>query len=69
MSGKARMTDVCRRLKKEGFLVGQTRGGHLRFEHPEMQGAVFAPSTPSDLRSIANLCALLKRKPRVAKLR
>jgi len=64
MSSNTRMAEVCRRLEREGFTISRTGGGHLRFQHPEMNGPVFAPSTPSDQRSIANLYALVRRKIR-----
>jgi len=66
MAGKTKMADACRRLRQAGFAVTHTRGGHLRFDHPALDSPVFAPSTPSDHRSITNLYALVKRKLRAA---
>ena len=62
MSASRQMLEVRRALVRRGFLVTKTRGGHWRFEHPDMIGPVFAPSTPSDHRSIANFRAILRRK-------
>lgn len=43
-----------------GWTVTKTGGGHLRFRSPT--GAlVFAPSTPSDHRSVKNTAAELRR--------
>lgn len=58
------MTEVCRELRQAGFVVTRTRGGHLRLEHLNMDGPVFAASTPSDHRSVSNLYALIRRKLR-----
>jgi predicted RNA binding protein YcfA (HicA-like mRNA interferase family) len=55
------MTEVCRRLQREGFSVSRTRKGHLRFSSPDLISPVFAPSTPSDHRAVTNLIATLKR--------
>jgi predicted RNA binding protein YcfA (HicA-like mRNA interferase family) len=66
MSGSSRMNEVRRALEREGYTVVKTRGGHWRFEHPNMVGPVFAPDTPSDQRGLKNLRALLKRKLRPA---
>jgi predicted RNA binding protein YcfA (HicA-like mRNA interferase family) len=48
------MRESRRRLKRLGFTATKTRGGHWRFEHPDMDGPVFAPDTPSDSRGIKN---------------
>lgn len=56
------MKEVRRDLTRQGFIATKTRGGHWRFDHPGMQGPVFAPDTPSDHRGLKNLCALLRRK-------
>jgi predicted RNA binding protein YcfA (HicA-like mRNA interferase family) len=58
------MKAMRRALAREGFTASMTRGGHWRFEHPNMVGPVFAPNTPSDYRGLKNLCALLRRKLR-----
>ncbi len=62
MSASNQMKEIRRALARRGFLMSKTRGGHLRIEHPNMEGPVFAPGTPSDHRSIANLRAILRRK-------
>jgi predicted RNA binding protein YcfA (HicA-like mRNA interferase family) len=64
MSSSNRMKEARRELERQGFTAIKTRGGHWRFEHPDMQGPVFAPDTPSDYRGIKNLHALLRRKMR-----
>jgi predicted RNA binding protein YcfA (HicA-like mRNA interferase family) len=60
------MREVRRQLERQGFIATKTRGGHWRFEHPDMIGVVFAPDTPSDHRGIKNLQATLRRKMRPA---
>ena len=62
MSASAQMKEVRRQLKRQGFDATKTRGGHWRFSHPEMDGPVFSPDTPSDHRGIKNLQAMLRRK-------
>jgi hypothetical protein len=58
------MKEARRQLVREGFTATKTRGGHWRFERPDMVGPVFAPDTPSDHRGIKNLYATLRRKLR-----
>jgi predicted RNA binding protein YcfA (HicA-like mRNA interferase family) len=60
------MTELRRALKRAGFVITKTRGGHWRIEHPNMAGPVFAPNTPSEHRGLKNLEALLRRKLRAA---
>jgi predicted RNA binding protein YcfA (HicA-like mRNA interferase family) len=62
MSASAQMKEARRELERQGFTATKTRGGHWRFEHPDMHGPVFAPDTPSDYRAIKNLYAMLRRK-------
>jgi predicted RNA binding protein YcfA (HicA-like mRNA interferase family) len=64
MSASSQMKEARRRLERQGFLASKTRGGHWRFDHPDMDGPVFAPDTPSDYRGIKNLFATLRRKMR-----
>ena len=66
MSASSQMREVRRQLERQGFIATKTRGGHWRFEHPDMIGVVFAPDTPSDHRGIKNLQATLRRKMRSA---
>lgn len=66
LSPSSLMKEVRRALLREGFTATKTRGGHWRFEHPQMCGPVFAPDTPSDYRGVKNLKALLRRKLRAA---
>lgn len=66
MSSSSQMKEVRRELARAGFTATKTRGGHWRFEHPQMCGPVFAPDTPSDYRGLKNLMSLLQRKMRAA---
>lgn len=66
MSGSSQMKELRRVLEREGFTTTKTRGGHWRIEHPDMDGAVFAPDTPSDHRGLKNLRSLIRRKMRPA---
>jgi predicted RNA binding protein YcfA (HicA-like mRNA interferase family) len=63
------MKEVRRQLERQGFDVRKTPGGHWRLEHPDMDGPVFAPDTPSDRRGMKNLHAMLRRKMRSPKTR
>jgi predicted RNA binding protein YcfA (HicA-like mRNA interferase family) len=58
------MREARRKLASEGFTATKTRGGHWRIEHPDMDGPVFAPDTPSDHRGIKNMMATIRRKMR-----
>ncbi|MFZ3235443.1 MAG: type II toxin-antitoxin system HicA family toxin [Stellaceae bacterium] len=53
-----------RQLERLGFVVTKTRGGHWRFEHPQMDGPVFGADTPSDHRAVKNLFATVRRRMR-----
>ena len=64
MSASSLMKEVRRQLERQGFIATKTRGGHWRFEHPAMDGPVFAPDTPSDHRGVKNFYAMLRRKMR-----
>lgn len=66
VSASSQMKEVRRTLERAGFVATKTRGGHWRFEHPDMLGPVFAPDTPSDHRGVKNLMAMLRRKLRAA---
>ena len=62
MSASSQMKEARRELERQGFMATKTRGGHWRFDHPEMDGPVFAPDTPSDNRGLKNFHAMLRRK-------
>jgi predicted RNA binding protein YcfA (HicA-like mRNA interferase family) len=64
MAASSQMKEARRLLERQGFIATKTRGGHWRFEHPEMNGPVFAPDTPSDHRGMKNFFAMLRRKMR-----
>jgi predicted RNA binding protein YcfA (HicA-like mRNA interferase family) len=66
---KNEMKGSRRQLTRLGFSATRTRGGHWRFEHPDMDGPVFAPDTPSDRRGIKNFYAMMLRKMRPAAAR
>lgn len=66
LSASSQMKEARRELERQGFTATKTRGGHWRFDHPEMDGPVFAPDTPSDHRGLKNLHAMLRRKMRTA---
>jgi predicted RNA binding protein YcfA (HicA-like mRNA interferase family) len=67
LSATTQMKETRRELERQGFTATKTRGGHWRFEHPDMDGPVYAPDTPSDHRAIKNLQAMLRRKMRLPK--
>ena len=64
MSRTSTLKAFRRKLQQAGFSVTKTRGGHWRFEHPNMLGPVFGPDTPSDNRSVKNLLAEIRRRMR-----
>ena len=54
------LKQLVRLYEQHGWSVDPTNGGHLRFRGP-LGELVFASSTPSDWRSVANLKAQLRR--------
>jgi hypothetical protein len=56
------LTQLVREARGAGWNVNVTPGGHLRFRAPEGGEPIFAASTPSDPRALANLRAHLKRR-------
>lgn len=66
MSASSQMKELRRSLERAGYSIRKTRGGHWRIDHPEMDGPVFAPDTPSDHRGLKNLRGTLRRKRRAA---
>jgi hypothetical protein len=61
-----RMKALMRELRREGYRIDPTRGGHVAITHPSMRSIVFGPSTPSDRRSVLNVRAQLRRQMRAA---
>ncbi len=55
------MRQLRRQAAALGWSASRTNGGHLRWTH-ETGGLVFSPSTPSDVRSIRNTLAQIKRE-------
>lgn len=54
------LRDVAKAAREQGWTVEKTRNNHIKMQAPN--GAlVFASSTPSDVRAIHNLTALLRR--------
>jgi predicted RNA binding protein YcfA (HicA-like mRNA interferase family) len=47
-----RMKGFVRELRRQGYAVSPTRGGHLRITHPDLREVVFAPATPGDLGAL-----------------
>lgn len=60
------MRELVKEAAKDGWTVTLRKGGHLKFEHPEA-ACVFASSTPSDHRSVANTRAQLRRNLKEAR--
>jgi hypothetical protein len=52
LSASSLMKEARRELERQGFMATKTRGGHWRFEHPDMDGPVFTADTPSDQRGL-----------------
>jgi hypothetical protein len=45
---RAAVTEYVRDLRREGYEIRHTPGGHLRIERADMSGPVFASSTPGE---------------------
>jgi hypothetical protein len=57
---KREVIELLREAEEHGWRVRLTKRGHWRLQHPT-GGLVFAPSTPSDWRSVKNTAAHLRR--------
>lgn len=51
---------IVRAARDGGWTVTKTRGNHIKLRSPE-GATVFASGTPSDVRAIHNLTAMLRR--------
>ena len=61
MSGA--MRTICKQAKRQGWKVGLTRSGHVRFVPPDRSvPALVTGSTPGDRRAVLNLRADLRRR-------
>lgn len=58
---KRDLSDLLRDVRRAGWSVTTTGGGHLRLCPPRKGSCIYTGSTPSDHRSLANLRAQLKR--------
>lgn len=56
------MAKLRRQLRRCGFKVTKLRGGHWRFEHPDMIVFVSADALETDTRAIRNLPDEIRRK-------
>ena len=64
MSAHKMMKQAIRQYERLGCSATKTRRNHWRIDLPNMKVPVFAPSTPSDYRSIKNFHAEMRRKLR-----
>lgn len=55
---------IIRELERAGYRVELTNGSHLKITHPDMDGPVFASSSPSDVRAMKEVFAMCRRKRR-----
>lgn len=62
MASNKDMRQLVRQMRAQGWEVSRTRSDHLRFTSPDGHSTVYAPSTPSDHRSIRNVVAKLRRE-------
>lgn len=61
VSHKALMRRIARELKRQGWGVSVSRGGHWRFCPPDgSRSPLFMPKTPSDYRGFLNGVSQLK---------
>lgn len=55
-------TKLRRQLRRWGFDAKKIRGGHWRFDHPDLIVFVCGSATSADRRAIRNLPAEIRRK-------
>jgi hypothetical protein len=53
--------DLIRFAERDGWSASVSRRGHIRLDHPEAAMPIFAASTPSDHRALANAIAMMRR--------
>ena len=57
------LRDIQRAAKEQGWDVGRTKKGHLKFVPPDLtKHIVIEAGTPSDWRAVNNLLSQLKRQ-------
>jgi hypothetical protein len=61
---KHSVSKFMRELQAGGFTMTATGKGHWKITHPDMEGPVYAASSPSCPRASKNLRAEIKRKMR-----
>ena len=61
MPPTAKVSDVLRRLKEDGWYLVATRGSHRQFKHPSKPGRVTVPGKPSDDLGAGTLDSILKQ--------
>jgi len=61
-SNRKDFQSLLRKLRKQGWRVGPTKGGHLYAVPPEGGQKVYFSFSPSDRRAIANARAFLRRR-------
>jgi hypothetical protein len=52
---------LMRDLRRQGFEISPTGGGHRRITRPGQRGAVYTSSTPSDWPALKNLRAQIRK--------
>jgi hypothetical protein len=63
MAGRSSyLRDLHTLARAAGWTIALTRGNHIRLTHPKVAAPVFAASTPSDHRALANVRAELQRR-------
>jgi hypothetical protein len=60
-AAKKELKEITREAERQGWRVGKTKKGHLKFFAPDGESIVTTGGTPSDHRSIDNLIARLRR--------
>jgi predicted RNA binding protein YcfA (HicA-like mRNA interferase family) len=58
---KAKVRDVLKRLKKDGWYLVPSRGGHRQFKHPTKVGRVTVSGKASDDLPPGTLNSILKQ--------
>ena len=61
MPPTAKVSEVLRRLKEDGWYLVATRGSHRQFKHPTKPGRVTLAGKPSDDLGAGTLDSILKQ--------
>ena len=67
MTGSKGSREIRKKLAREGWTFIQTKNGHWKGTHPDTDGWIIVPGSPSDHRSAQNCFADARRALRAGR--